>query len=166
MGTLLYREMNISLIFTYRGANPDFTSSELLYQLQMTKASVMIVHPDALTRALDAARQAGLADDRIVLFDTNGITTDMYQKHETVGSLLEFGLRNKASYIERTLAPGEGKTKLALLSFSSGTTGRPKVRQLSSFPWSSKLSLDIMDLLGCCDSSFCLDCECDTNCRP
>ena len=87
----------------------------------------MIVHPDALATALDTARQAGLAEDRIVLFDTTTITPDMYKKHETVASLLEFGIRNKTSFVERILKPGEGKTKLALLSFSSGTTGRPKV---------------------------------------
>ena len=60
-----------------RGANPDFTSNELLYQLQTTKATVMIVHPDALATALDTARQAGLAEDRIILFDTTTITPDM-----------------------------------------------------------------------------------------
>ncbi|KAF8904128.1 phenylacetyl-CoA ligase, partial [Gymnopilus junonius] len=115
------------------GANPDFTSSELLYQLQTTKASVMIVHPDSLATALDTARKAGLAEDRIVLFDTNNITTDMYKKYETVGNLFEFGLRNKTSFTERTLAPGEGKTKLAFLSFSSGTTGRPKAVAIPHF---------------------------------
>lgn len=30
------------------------------------------------------------------------------------------------AYTERALRPGEGKTKLAFLSFSSGTTGKPK----------------------------------------
>jgi len=112
----------------FRGANPDFTSNELLYQLQATKAAVVIVHPDSLEIGLEAARLAGLPSDRVVLFDVPGrISNEMYQNHETVGRILEYGLRNKTSYTDRKLAPGEGKTKLALLSFSSGTTGRPKV---------------------------------------
>ena len=110
-----------------RGANPDFTETELLYQLQETKASVLITHPESLPIALKAARAAGLSSDRIVLFNAKDISHEVYQNHETVGGVLEFGLRNKTVYTDRILGPGEGRTKLAFLSFSSGTTGRPKV---------------------------------------
>ncbi|PPQ73368.1 hypothetical protein CVT24_008585 [Panaeolus cyanescens] len=115
------------------GANPDFTSSELLYQLEATKASIIVVHPDALSIALSAAQQAGLSKDRVVIFDTPGIPRDVYDSHETVGRLMEFGLRNKTVYKERRLSPGEGRTKLAFLSFSSGTTGRPKAVAIPHF---------------------------------
>ncbi|KAF8968998.1 phenylacetyl-CoA ligase [Flammula alnicola] len=115
------------------GANPDFTKSELLYQLQETKASVVIVHPESLPIALEAAHDAGLSPDRIILFDVKGIPEKVRENHETVSSLLEFGLRNKTNYTERSLAPGEGKTKLAFLSFSSGTTGRPKAVAIPHF---------------------------------
>ncbi|KAF9474156.1 phenylacetyl-CoA ligase [Pholiota conissans] len=108
------------------GANPDFMTNELLYQLQETKASILITHPESLPIALEAAKQAGLPLNRIILFDVQGIPEAVRAKHETVSSLLEFGLRNKTLYVERRLRPGEGKTKLAFLSFSSGTTGRPK----------------------------------------
>lgn len=113
-----------------RGANPDFTENELLYQLQETKTSVLITHPESLPIALKAAHAAGLSSGRIILFDAKGISDEVHQNHETVGSVLEFGLRNKTVYGERILAPGEGRTKLAFLSFSSGTTGRPKVYSL------------------------------------
>ncbi|PPQ93094.1 hypothetical protein CVT25_003126 [Psilocybe cyanescens] len=115
------------------GANPDYTSSEVLYQLQATKASVIMVDPESLSIALDAAREARLSPGRVVLFDTKGISEETYRNHETVGSLVEFGLRNKISYSERILASGEGKTKLAFLSFSSGTTGRPKAVAIPHF---------------------------------
>ncbi|KJA20114.1 hypothetical protein HYPSUDRAFT_43470 [Hypholoma sublateritium FD-334 SS-4] len=108
------------------GANPDFTTNELLYQLQETKASLLIVHPDALPIAREAARAADLSPERIVLFDVEGTSAHVREQHETVSSLIAFGLRNKTHYTERKLAPGEGRTKLAFLSFSSGTTGRPK----------------------------------------
>ena len=42
--------------------------------------------------------------------------------------LIALGRASKPNFVERKLAPGEGRTKLAFLSFSSGTTGRPKVR--------------------------------------
>ena len=113
-----------------RGANPDFTENELLYQLQETKTSVLITHPESLPIALKAAHAAGLSSGRIILFDAKGISDEVHQNHETVGTVLEFGLRNKTVYSERILAPGEGRTKLAFLSFSSGTTGRPKVYSL------------------------------------
>ena len=38
----------------------------------------------------------------------------------------------RASFEERKLEPGEAKTKLAFLNFSSGTTGKPKVSSFSS----------------------------------
>ncbi|KAF5315018.1 hypothetical protein D9619_007429 [Psilocybe cf. subviscida] len=116
------------------GANPDFTANELLYQLEATKAAVLIVHPEALPIALNAARAAGLSFDRIVVFDVKGATTaEMRAKHESVSSLVEFGLRNKVHYADRVLVPGEAKSKLAFLSFSSGTTGRPKAVAISHY---------------------------------
>lgn len=36
------------------------------------------------------------------------------------------GLARGPSFVERRLELGEAKTKLALLNFSSGTTGKPK----------------------------------------
>lgn len=99
-----------------------------MYQLQETKASVIIVHPDSLLIALAAAREVGLPSERIILFDVKqSRLNDIHHHYVTVATLVEFGTRNKTTYTEQILSPGEGKTKLALLSFSSGTTGRPKV---------------------------------------
>lgn len=53
----------------------------------------------------------------------------------TVQHLIERGIgelnANGPAFVERRLAKGEAKTKVAFLSFSSGTTGRPKVRLLT-----------------------------------
>lgn len=60
------------------GTNPDFTANTLPYQLEATKASVLIVHPKTLLIAFDAARTAGLSFDRIIVFDVKcAITADM-----------------------------------------------------------------------------------------
>ncbi|KAJ7459668.1 phenylacetyl-CoA ligase [Mycena latifolia] len=103
-------------------ANPDFSRQELEFQLKATKATLLIVHPDALNVSISAAQAAGLSPDRVLVFDVpNASTSDFV----TVDNLIKRGLRMKA-FSERRLNPGEGKTKLAFLSFSSGTTGTPK----------------------------------------
>src|ERR1700683_3768261 len=45
----------------------------------------------------------------------------------TLEDLVAEGLNIEPHFVERRLAPREAKTKVAFLSFSSGTTGRPKV---------------------------------------
>lgn len=64
--------------------------------------------------------------DRIVVFDTPSTGSG----YTTVSQLVDEGLRLSKQgkrFEELKLKPGEAKTKLAFLSFSSGTTGRPKV---------------------------------------
>ncbi|KAF9447299.1 acetyl-CoA synthetase-like protein [Macrolepiota fuliginosa MF-IS2] len=105
------------------GANPDFSTNELLYQVQATKATLMIVHPDSISVAEAAAQQYGLSSDRILVFNTvNSPGTHKV----SVEDMVQLGRTHAPAFEERRLKPGEGKTKLAFLSFSSGTTGRPK----------------------------------------
>ena len=53
----------------------------------------------------------------------------------TVDSLIQEGLSlpGPPLFTERKLAKGENQKKIAFLSFSSGTTGKPKVRFCSRF---------------------------------
>ncbi|KAG1739568.1 hypothetical protein EDB19DRAFT_1635717 [Suillus lakei] len=105
------------------GANPLFTVDELVYQINAVKAAVIITHPDSLNVTLSSARAAGVFVDRIILFDVEGADT---AQRVTVQTLVSQGLASSPNFTERKLAPGEGKTKVAFLNFSSGTTGRPK----------------------------------------
>ena len=85
---------------------------------------MLVSHAGSLPVALAAAQRAGIPQDRIVVFDSEeakGV------KHSTVQTLVEEGLARPQAFVDRRLAPGEGKRKLAFLSFSSGTTGKPKV---------------------------------------
>lgn len=86
----------------------------------------MIAHPDNLDTALSAARAAGLSADQIILFDKSS-SRHGPSGHVTLNELIDQGLRLGPTFVERRLRPGEAKTKLAFLSFSSGTTGKPKV---------------------------------------
>lgn len=92
-----------------------------MYQIQKAKATVLFVSPDSLQIGLEAARKAGIRDDRVILFDS--VRGD---NHLTVHDLVKEGLAQPKRWAEPQLKPGEGKTKLALLFFSSGTTGKPK----------------------------------------
>jgi 4-coumarate--CoA ligase len=97
----------------------------------VTKATVLIVHPDALEGALVAAEQVGIPLDRVVPLDTisgprsSTVAPDLHR-------LIAYGLAYPPNFVERRLRPGEGKTKVAFLSFSSGTTGKPKVGAIYS----------------------------------
>uniref|UniRef100_D8PTE7 Acetyl-CoA synthetase-like protein n=1 Tax=Schizophyllum commune (strain H4-8 / FGSC 9210) TaxID=578458 RepID=D8PTE7_SCHCM len=104
-------------------ANPAYTTDELVYQLQTAKATAIVAHSDFLATALDAARAAGLPAERIARF-SNAASRPSPVK--TIDELVAMGASKPQGYQERKLRPGEGKTKVAFLSFSSGTTGRPK----------------------------------------
>ncbi|KAL0961368.1 hypothetical protein HGRIS_006324 [Hohenbuehelia grisea] len=113
------------------GANPDFTADELFYQLETTHATLLIVYPEAFETALVAAKRASLPSERVVIFDAAQILT--HAAGTTTGALIAEGLMMKPQYTERRLRPGEGKTKIAFLSFSSGTTGKPKAVAIPHF---------------------------------
>ena len=90
----------------------------------------MIVHPESLDTALSAAHAYGISPQRIILFDGKSPSTHA-PNHRTVENLVKQGLStDDPTFVERRLKPGEARTKLAFLSFSSGTTGKPKVRLL------------------------------------
>ncbi|TFK36899.1 amp dependent CoA ligase [Crucibulum laeve] len=111
-------------------ANPSYTVEELIHQLNLTKSVMMIIHPSSLGTALKAAEAVGLAEDRIITFNQ---IDGLVNSTATVDELIAFGLNEKVEYKAQRLEPGEGKTKLAFLSFSSGTTGRPKAVEISHY---------------------------------
>ncbi|KAG7440839.1 acetyl-CoA synthetase-like protein [Guyanagaster necrorhizus] len=102
-------------------ANPGLTPDELCYQLQITKASFIIVHSAAVITAQTAARKFKFPPTRIILLD-DCEHYDLY----SVPELISEALANHYSFSPKALRPGEGITKLALLMLSSGTTGKPK----------------------------------------
>ncbi len=87
----------------------------------------MVVESTVLDISLKAARLYGLPDDRVVLFDSPRHTPEPQSARETVSSLIKKGLNEPCSFVEPIFRAGEGKTRVALLAWSSGTTGPPKV---------------------------------------
>jgi hypothetical protein len=93
---------------------------ELLHQIRISKASLLIIHPAFLDIARLAARAAGISDDRIVFIEK---PTRLVQGHTSLEDLIELGTSKAVNFSEPQFRPGEAKTTLAFLSFSSGTTG-------------------------------------------
>jgi len=122
------------------------------YQLREVKASFIITHPASLDTALKASSSLSIPVDRIAIIQppTHAHHSSSSHYHAepkealaiarqnviTVQSLIERGLGdlndNGPQFVERRLRKGEARTKLAFLSFSSGTTGRPKVCHITS----------------------------------
>jgi long-subunit acyl-CoA synthetase (AMP-forming) len=96
-------------------ANPAYTPKELAYQLEMTKAKVLIAHPSNVELALVAADLVGLSRDHIFVFGevaANGVLP--YSQ--------VFLNERRAAPVEFTAE--EAKDSVAYLCFSSGTTGK------------------------------------------
>ncbi|KAI0040813.1 amp dependent CoA ligase [Auriscalpium vulgare] len=113
-------------------ANPAFGADELAYQLTTAKAVAIIAHPAFLSAALGAAKLVGIPPSRVIPLDASAGPAPS-NVAPNVDELIKFGLANKANFQERRLNPGEAKTKLAFLSFSSGTTGKPKAVEIPHF---------------------------------
>ncbi|PBK74932.1 acetyl-CoA synthetase-like protein [Armillaria solidipes] len=114
------------------GANPDYTAQELRYQLEISKAVLIITHPDTLNIAVSAAEanNGGVLLDRIVLLGARTQSNPTNSSYVTLHELVALGLSKPLTYFESKI---NGKTKLAFLSFSSGTTGKPKAVAIPHF---------------------------------
>lgn len=94
----------------------------------MTQSKFVITIDDILPVALEAARKIGIPEENIILLPTPTPPSNPAPAHfARIDDLIKFGLACPTQFEERKLAPGEGKTKVAFLCMSSGTTGKPKV---------------------------------------
>lgn len=118
---------------SFRCSNPQLRVDELVHQLSTVKVRLMVVHSNTLETALSAARIVGLPSDRIVLIDepqceptAAGPSSDRW----SIPRLVDLGERAIRSYSDGFVPPCgtvEGSSKVAMLCWSSGTTGPPKV---------------------------------------
>ena len=122
-----------------RASNPAYTVGDLEYQLKITDAKLLVLHPWNLKVGHAAAKAVGLPLERIVLFDI-AESSEPTLAHPTVSQLVDEGLATRKSFKEKRLGPDEGRTRLAYINLSSGTTGKPKVRQRVRSPFDYRSS--------------------------
>ena len=102
-------------------ANPGYTTEELAFQLRDAGAKGLVTQKPFLKTALEAAKQVGIPEDRVILM---GDERDAKFKH--FSSVRNIAGTNR--YRRTKLNP---KEDLAFLVYSSGTTGHPKGVMLS-----------------------------------
>lgn len=99
-------------------ANPAYTANELAFQLKNAGAKALVTQTPLLPVALEAAKQAGIPHDRIILLGDERDPSMKFKHFTSIRST------SGASRYRRTkLKPCDD---LAFLVYSSGTTGLPK----------------------------------------
>jgi len=95
--------------------NALFTPGEIAKQLTDSKATLLITVSLMAPQALEAAKQVGIADDSVVILDGEGAASGSPNALDLLGS--------GAPAPQVSFDPSE---HLAVLPYSSGTTGNPK----------------------------------------
>ncbi|KAL1957003.1 hypothetical protein VTO42DRAFT_6492 [Malbranchea cinnamomea] len=107
----------------FSGINPNYTSSEVAYQLKNTGAKLLLAHPSLVETAIEASREVGLPLDHVFLFSDrpNAPVRGIQDWRSMVGTPKE-----AERWQWRTMTPKESTATLATVNYSSGTTGLPK----------------------------------------
>jgi 4-coumarate--CoA ligase len=105
-------------------ANPGYTAAELAFQLKDSGAKALITQKPFLSVACEAAKMAGIPEDRIILLG------DERDEHNRFKYFKNIKATSGASRYRRTRMRDPEKD-VAFLVYSSGTTGHPKGVMLS-----------------------------------
>ncbi|KUI54108.1 putative 4-coumarate--CoA ligase 1 [Cytospora mali] len=106
-------------------ANPLYTADELAFQLTNSGAKAIVTQAAYLKTAREAAARAGIPEDRVILLGEKGDPEGRFRHWSSIKPTAYCSL-----YAKTEVRP---KKDLALLVYSSGTTGLPKGVCLTHF---------------------------------
>ncbi|OQU95486.1 AMP-binding enzyme domain-containing protein isoform 2 [Cladophialophora immunda] len=119
----------------FSAASPSASASELAYQLRDSGAALLLTGPDGIAVALNAASEAGLSRNRVLVFHDPDEDLSSYNLHGlnswTNIWASEDAVRHWSWKRLATIEEVDGKT--AIINYSSGTTGLPKGVQISHY---------------------------------
>ncbi|KAL9091261.1 MAG: hypothetical protein Q9165_004895 [Trypethelium subeluteriae] len=107
----------------FSGCNPAYGVTETAYQIENTGTNLLLVEPPLLQVALQAADKTGFPRNRIYLFsdrecnDTQGIRD---------WRIMLPSIDESQNWQWHRMDSDESKNRVAVLNYSSGTTGLPK----------------------------------------
>ncbi|KAG9504920.1 hypothetical protein J7337_004901 [Fusarium musae] len=107
-------------------ANAAYSSDELTHQLKASGAKALVTCTPLLEVALEAAKNVGIPEENIYLFDIPRAEPTSSFKHASVEDLINEGSR-LAELEKLQWVQGQGARQTAFLCFSSGTSGLPHV---------------------------------------
>ncbi|KAL2854126.1 hypothetical protein BJX68DRAFT_39702 [Aspergillus pseudodeflectus] len=116
----------------FSGANPTYVARELAFQLQDSGAIYLLCAEDSLNTGIEAAKLAGLGQDKVFVFN-NAIFDGKGEAKQGCrywGDLVATVEEGSGFAWEDLNTPEKSSTTLAL-NYSSGTTGRPKGVEIS-----------------------------------
>lgn len=127
----------------FAGSNPSHTPYELAHAFKIAQVKALIVEPELLPNALKAAKECGIPQSRIFVFDHHTPVPIAYDEREGQGEGLGDehkwgGLKSWRALMgygesswERWDDAEKSKGTTAARLFSSGTTGLPKAVDMS-----------------------------------
>ena len=111
--------------------NPQYTENEIIYQLEKTKAKLIICHPICIGKLLNIIKNGNLpANYPIIVLDTNGTNSVQLPQNSTLMSdILSGTIINNLdinAWMQTEEASFDAKNTVLTIPFSSGTTGKSK----------------------------------------
>jgi acyl-CoA synthetase (AMP-forming)/AMP-acid ligase II len=109
----------------FAGTNPSYTQFELVHHIKTAKVSFLITEPEMLVNVLSAAKESGIPESKVWIFDSLG--QPIPSGFKSWKDLLSHGEKDWIRFDDEKTC----KETTAARLFSSGTTGLPKAAVIS-----------------------------------